>query len=128
MSSATDHPRNPARKGLGIDIGAASVKACCVEDGAIAWSESRPHDGDVPGTLRKILTDHEVEPGIRSLITGQEGRRQFRVPDRIAPAAVERAVGLLGERVEAVVSVGEEDLVVYTLDSHGRIQNTYAGN
>ena len=48
MSEATDHPHN--RQGLGIDIGAASVKVCRIEDGAVLWSEARPHDGDLPGT------------------------------------------------------------------------------
>jgi predicted CoA-substrate-specific enzyme activase len=120
--------QKPSRAGIGIDIGASSVKVCRMEGGEVAWSESRPHDGDLPGTLKAILSERAVEPGVPALITGQEGRRQFRVPDRIAPAAVERAVSLLGERVDAVVSVGGEDLVVYTLDPAGRILNTYAGN
>ena len=64
MSTSTDQTRSQLRRGLGIDIGAASVKACCIEDGTIVWSESRPHDGDLPGTLRRILTEHSVKPGI----------------------------------------------------------------
>ncbi|HQF54271.1 MAG TPA: acyl-CoA dehydratase activase [Fibrobacteria bacterium] len=127
MSASVSNP-NLNGSGLGIDIGAASVKVCRIDGSSIAWSEVRPHDGDLPGTLKKILVDRGVEAGIPALITGQEGRRQFRVPDRIAPAAVERAVGKLGETVDAVVSVGGEDLVVYTLDPHNRIVNTYAGN
>lgn len=127
MSASASNP-NLNGSGLGIDIGAASVKVCRIDGSSIAWSEVRPHDGDLPGTLKKILLDRNVEAGIPALITGQEGRRQFRVPDRIAPAAVERAVGKLGETVDAVVSVGGEDLVVYTLDPHNRIVNTYAGN
>jgi len=127
MSASATRPSTPGA-GLGIDIGAASVKVCRVDGANILWSESRSHDGDLPGTLKKILLDRNVEAGIPALITGQEGRRQFRVPDRIAPAAVERAVGNLGEVVDAVVSVGGEDLVVYTLDPQNRIVNTYAGN
>ncbi|MEK7392649.1 MAG: acyl-CoA dehydratase activase, partial [Fibrobacterota bacterium] len=127
MSASATRPITPGA-GLGIDIGAASVKVCRVDGANILWSDSRSHDGDLPGTLKKILLEHAVEAGIPALITGQEGRRQFRVPDRIAPAAVERAVGNLGEIVDAVVSVGGEDLVVYTLDKQNRIVNTYAGN
>ncbi|MEN9308519.1 MAG: hypothetical protein RL173_2451 [Fibrobacterota bacterium] len=127
MSASATRPTTPGA-GLGIDIGAASVKVCRVDGANILWSDSRSHDGDLPGTLKKILQEHAVEAGIPALITGQEGRRQFRVPDRIAPAAVERAVGNLGEVVDAVVSVGGEDLVVYTLDKQNRIVNTYSGN
>ncbi|MBK9579577.1 MAG: hypothetical protein IPO40_21115 [Fibrobacteres bacterium] len=126
MSTAPNH--TASRQGLGIDIGSASVKVCQIEDGNVAWSEVRPHDGDLPGTLRRILEDKGVTPGIPALVTGQEGRRQFNVSDRIAPAAVERAVQKLGEQADAVVSVGGEDLVVYTLDKNLRILNTFAGN
>lgn len=127
MSASIPNPSDLG-SGLGIDIGAASVKVCRIDGQTIAWSEVRSHDGDLPGTLRSILEERNVEAGIRALITGQEGRRQFRIDERIAPAAVERAVGNLGEVVDAVVSVGGEDLVVYTLDKLNRIVNTFAGN
>ncbi|HOX53488.1 MAG TPA: hypothetical protein PKY05_18555, partial [Fibrobacteria bacterium] len=98
MSTASNH--TASRQGLGIDIGSASVKVCRIEDGNVAWSEVRPHEGDLPGTLRRILEEKGVQPGIPALVTGQEGRRQFRVSDRIAPAAVERAVQKLGEQAD----------------------------
>jgi predicted CoA-substrate-specific enzyme activase len=115
-------------EGLGLDVGSTNVKACLVRRGALVWSEVRAHDGDPTGTALAILRDRKVEPGTPALVTGQEGRRQFRADQVIAPVALERALDVLGLNVGAVVSVGGEDLVIYTLASGGRIVNTYSGN
>jgi predicted CoA-substrate-specific enzyme activase len=115
-------------EGLGLDVGSTNVKACCVRRGVLVWSEVRAHDGDPTGTALAILRDRHVPTGTPTLVTGQEGRRQFRLDSIIAPVALERALEVLGLRVGAVVSVGGEDLVIYTLAGGGRIVNTYAGN
>ncbi len=113
--------------GLGLDVGSTSVKACLMSGGLESWSEVRAHDGDVVGTARSILAGRSIPEGTPTLVTGGEGRRQFRLERAIAPEALERALVALGLDVSAVVSVGGEDLVVYRLDA-GRIVGTYAGN
>ncbi len=113
--------------GLGLDVGSTSVKACLLSGGAETWSEVRAHDGDVVGTARSILAGRSIPDGTPTVVTGGEGRRQFRLERAIAPEALERALLALGLDVSAVVSVGGEDLVVYRLDA-GRIVGTYAGN
>ncbi|HEY3354569.1 MAG TPA: acyl-CoA dehydratase activase [Polyangia bacterium] len=114
--------------GLGLDVGSTNVKACLVQDGRVVWAEVRAHDGDPRGTAQALLRDRGVAPGTPALATGQEGRRQFRLRSVIAPVALERALAALGASAGAVVSVGGEDLVVYTVDAQGRIVNTCAGN
>jgi len=113
--------------GLGLDVGSTSVKACLLSGGTERWSEVRAHDGDVVGTARSILAGRSIPDGTPTLVTGGEGRRQFRLERAIAPEALERALAALGLDATAVVSVGGEDLVVYRLDA-GRIVGTYAGN
>ena len=113
---------------LGIDIGSTNVKICFVRAGREEWSEIRAHDGDLAGTVQRILGERGVSPGIPAVVTGQEGRKSFAIPSVIAPVAIEEAVQRLGLDVDAVVSVGGEDLVVYTVDANRNIVNTYAGN
>ena len=113
---------------LGIDIGSTNVKICLVRAGSAEWSEVRAHDGDLAGTIQRILDERGVAPGIPAVVTGQEGRRNFAIPSVIAPVAVEEALQRLGLDVDAVVSVGGEDLVVYAVDANRHIVNTYAGN
>jgi activator of 2-hydroxyglutaryl-CoA dehydratase len=113
--------------GLGLDVGSTSVKACLMTGGVESWSEVRAHDGDVVGTARSILAGRSIPDGTPTVVTGGEGRRQFRLERAIGPEALERALAALGLDATAVVSVGGEDLVVYRLDA-GRIVGTYAGN
>ena len=113
--------------GLGLDVGSTSVKACLLTGGAESWSEVRAHDGDVVGRRGPSWPAASIPDGTPTLVTGDEGRRQFRLERAIAPEALERALAALGLDVTAVVSVGGEDLVVYRLDA-GRIVGTYAGN
>ncbi len=116
------------RTALGIDVGSTSVKACLVRDQVEAWSEVRAHEGDVAGAARALLRERAVAPGTPAVVTGGEGRRQFQLEAVIPPVALEQAIRTLGLEVAAVVSVGGEDLAVYTLDRSGRIVGTYAGS
>ena len=119
---------DPALSSLGIDLGSTNVKACLVEAGREVWSEVRAHDGDLPGALSALLEARAVAPGTPTVVTGQEARRQLRVANVISPVAAEEAVRRLGQKVDAVVSVGGEDLVVYRVDAGGRIVSAHAGN
>ena len=113
---------------LGIDVGSTNVKACLLVDGREEWSAVRAHEGDLKAAVHALLSGVELPAGTPTLVTGQEGRKAFRIRSVIEPVAVERALGELGLDVGAVVSVGGEDLVVYTMDASRRIVSTYAGN
>lgn len=116
---------------LGIDIGSTTLKLCLLSpDGAITH-EVLPHDGDLPGTLGRLLGRLdlvEASSPPRGLVTGSEGRHRIALPEVIAAVAMEAGLTALGLRPRAVVSMGGEDLVVYVLDGRGRIVNTYSGN
>ncbi|MBW2459528.1 MAG: hypothetical protein JRI68_33855, partial [Deltaproteobacteria bacterium] len=78
-----------------------------------------------------VWDELEINPGaqaLRGLVTGTEGRHRIRLPEVIAPVAIEAALGDLSLRPQAVVSAGGEDLVVYALDRQGHIVSTHAGN
>jgi predicted CoA-substrate-specific enzyme activase len=113
---------------LGINIGSTSVKAVLLERGSVAWTESEPHEGDVPATLERILAGHVLPPGTRGLVTGNEGRRMVSLPAAIESLCIEAALRGMGAAPQAVVSMGGEDLVVYTLREDGTIRNSFSGN
>jgi predicted CoA-substrate-specific enzyme activase len=119
-------------KTLGIDIGSTSFKLCLLSDHPDGEPKSAilPHDGDIDGTLDRLLDQLGLDgaDAIRGLATGNEGRHRLDLPDVIAAVAIEAALDALKLQPRAVVSMGGEDLVVYVLDSRGRIVNTYAGN
>ena len=119
-------------KTLGIDIGSTSFKLCLLSDHPDGEAKPAilPHDGDIDGTLDRLLDELGLDgvDAIRGLATGNEGRHRLDLPDVIAAVAIEAALDALKLQPRAVVSMGGEDLVVYVLDSRGRIVNTYAGN
>jgi predicted CoA-substrate-specific enzyme activase len=119
-------------KTLGIDIGSTSFKLCLLSEHPDGEAKPAilPHDGDIDGTLDRLLDELGLDgvDAIRGLATGNEGRHRLDLPDVIAAVAIEAALDALKLRPRAVVSMGGEDLVVYVLDSRGRIVNTYAGN
>jgi predicted CoA-substrate-specific enzyme activase len=117
---------------LGIDIGSTSLKVCLLSDAPDGGVEHAvlAHEGNLVGTLTRLF--HELGLGaassVRGVVTGTEGRRRIALPDVISAVAIERALEALELQPRAVVSMGGEDLVVYVLNSRGRIVNTYAGN
>jgi predicted CoA-substrate-specific enzyme activase len=90
------------------------------------------HEGNVVDTVVQLLDrlgiDGEPSRPIRVMSTGTEGRHRLRTPEVIAPVAIEAALEALHLSPRAVVSMGGEDLVVYTIDNKGQISSTYAGN
>ena len=99
-----------------------------LEDSRVQWSASVPHEGDFGAAVRKLLALGNVPPGTPTLVTGNEGRFMFDAVGTLEPLCVEGAIKNLGLQADAVVSMGGEDLVVYSLNSEGRIINNFSGN
>jgi predicted CoA-substrate-specific enzyme activase len=115
---------------LGINIGSTSLKMALMDNGRMVWSATLPHEGDFPAATRNLLTASagRVAPGAKTLVTGNEGRFMFNAAGTLEPLCVEAALKSLNLKADAVVSMGGEDLVVYSLNSDGRIINNFSGN
>jgi predicted CoA-substrate-specific enzyme activase len=115
---------------LGINIGSSSLKMALMENGGVVWSAGLPHEGDFPTVTRHLLAASagRVAPGTKALVTGNEGRFMFNLAGTLEPLCVEAALKSLDLKADAVVSMGGEDLVVYSLDTNGRIINNFSGN
>jgi len=115
-------------KSLGINIGSTSLKMALLEDNKPVWTAFTPHEGDFSAAVHKLLAEGKVPEGIPALVTGNEGRFMFDVSGTLEPLCVEAALRSLGIKADAVVSMGGEDLIVYSLDSDGKIINSFSGN
>jgi activator of 2-hydroxyglutaryl-CoA dehydratase len=115
-------------KSLGINIGSSSLKLAVLEDGRIIQSLIRDHEGDFRRTLTTTLAEQGIEPGIPTIATGTEGRFLLNTPNVMETICMEEALAALGEKVDALVSLGGENFVVYTIDDAGKIITSFAGN
>ncbi|MBN1685404.1 MAG: activase [Spirochaetales bacterium] len=113
---------------LGVNIGSSSLKIVCLREGEIAWSGVAAHEGDFVAALTKIAKEKKIPEGTRALITGTEGRFLFNIDNIIEPLCIETAIKYLQLQVDAVVTMGGEDLIVYAVDRHGRIVNNFSGS
>ncbi|PKN53327.1 MAG: activase [Deltaproteobacteria bacterium HGW-Deltaproteobacteria-13] len=113
---------------LGINIGASSVKVILLEGNNIVWNKVEPHEGDFLHTLKNILLSHDLPPNIKALATGTEGRHLLNINSVIEPLCMEEALRNLNDKVDALVSLGGEDLVVYTIDENQKIITSFSGN
>ena len=95
-----------------------------LEDNQPVWTGILPHEGDFATAARKLLEEGAIPLGTPTLVTGNEGRFMFASAGTLEPLCVEAALGA----VDAVVSMGGEDLVVYSLDRAGKIINNFSGN
>jgi predicted CoA-substrate-specific enzyme activase len=99
-----------------------------IDNRNVLWSASVPHDGDVNGAVQKLLSQGHIQEGIPLLVTGNEGRLLFDAAGTLEPLCVEAALRELNLKADAVVSMGGEDLIVYSLDAEGKIVNNFSGN
>ncbi|MBN2340857.1 MAG: activase [Deltaproteobacteria bacterium] len=115
---------------IGIDIGSTSVKIVRIATDNSVDAQVMAHDGNVPHTVRQLLERISFSSKIAplALATGTEGRFRLKLPNIIAPMAIENALSHLSLDAKALVCMGGEDLVVYTLDAACRITATYSGN
>jgi activator of 2-hydroxyglutaryl-CoA dehydratase len=98
------------------------------EDNRPLWSAAVPHEGDFGAAVRKLLAAGRISQGTPTLVTGNEGRFMFDAAGTLEPLCVEAALKALDLKADAVVSMGGEDLVVYSLNGEGRIINNFSGN
>ena len=112
---------------LGVNIGSTSLKMVLCDGGEVSWCASLSHEGDFAETARKLLAEGSVPAGIPALITGNEGRFIFNLSGTLEPVCVEAAIKVLGIDADAVVSMGGEDLIVYSIDK-GKIVGSFSGN
>jgi len=118
---------------VGINIGSTSLKMVLLEGGdqqggTVIWSATLTHEGDFGAAVRKLMAEGNIPQGIPALVTGNEGRFMFGVSGTLEPLCAEAALRNLGLKADAVVSMGGEDLIVYSLDADGKIINNFSGN
>ena len=113
---------------LGINIGSSNVKVTMLEGNNILWSSVEPHEGNFLYTLKNILSSRNIPADIKSLATGTEGRHLLNINSAIEPLCIEEALQRLNYEVDALVSLGGEDLVVYTIDKNNKIITSFSGN
>ena len=114
---------------LGINIGSSNVKVTMLEGHSILWSKVEPHEGNFLYTLKEILSSQNIPADIPALATGTKGRHLLNINSVIEPLCIEEALKHLDYEVDAVVSLGGEDLVVYTIDNKSKkIITSFSGN
>ncbi|MFO7570678.1 MAG: acyl-CoA dehydratase activase, partial [Smithellaceae bacterium] len=113
---------------LGINVGSSNIKAVLLEGDSIVWSAVEPHEGNFLDTLKKILLSRSIPANVKTLATGTEGRHLLNVNSVIEPLCIEEALRKLDSSADALVSLGGEDLVVYTLDKGNKIITSFSGN
>lgn len=113
---------------LGINIGSSNVKVTLLEGDSILWSRVEPHEGNFLHTLKEILSAQNIPPNTKTLVTGTEGRHLLNIDSVIEPLCIEEALKQLHYEADAVVSLGGEDLVVYTIDKNQKIITSFSGN
>jgi len=99
-----------------------------LDDNKAVWTAATPHEGDFSAAVHKLLAEGKIGEGLPALVTGNEGRFMFEVSGTLEPLCVEAALKCLELKADAVVSMGGEDLIVYSLDDNGKIVNSFSGN
>ncbi len=113
---------------LGINIGSSSIKIVLLDGNTIKSSRVIAHDGNFIDTLKHVLTGYTIPANILSLATGTEGRFLLKMNNVVESVCIEEALKQLDYKVNAVVSLGGENSVVYSIDSDGKIINNFSGN
>ena len=113
---------------LGMNVGSSSVKAVLLEEKTIIWEKVIAHEGDFFSALNQVFSERTFPEGTLCLATGTEGRYLLNVNNVLESLCIEQAISALNINADAVVSLGGEHFVVYTIDSDGKIITNFSGN
>jgi len=113
---------------LGINIGSSSIKAVLVDEEKIIWHKVKEHEGDFLTTLKNLILSSDIPDETKLLVTGTEGRYLINANNVIESICIEEAITELEIEADAVVSLGGENFIVYTIDSNGKIVTSFSGN
>lgn len=123
------------KKSLGICIGASTISAVGIEAGAgvhaILEVISRPHEGNPRDALVGILQGIDLARYGACAVTGRKFRNLTSLTSISEPEAVEAALERLcppGPPLQAVLSLGGENFLVYVLGKDRRISSVLTGN
>ena len=121
-------------RSLGMCIGASTVTHARIERDSsqirLLAAEAIVHDGDPEKVVSGILAEARNEGIDRLAVTGRKFRSMVTAATIPEPEAIERAYGFVrnGSSADLIVSAGGETVMVYLLDSNGRISDVVTGN
>lgn len=121
---------------LGICIGATTISAVKIEekdDGKreVAQVYLNPHNGNPRKAVEEAFQAIRITNGIKIAVTGRKFRHHLNFSTISEPEAVETAlINVNGgaEGINAVVSAGGENFLVYVIGKDGRICSIQTGN
>ena len=113
---------------LGINVGSSSLKIVLLENNKPVFNKVLDHEGNFVETLKKFLKSTDLPADVLALVTGTEGRYLLNINNVIESLCIEEALSALKYSVDAVVSLGGENFVVYTIDNDGKIITSFSGN
>jgi len=113
---------------FGLNIGAGSLKAVLLDDDRVIMSRVLPHEGNIRGALHMLFSEYDIPPGTPALVTGNEGRELFNINSAIESLCIEEALHRKKIFPDAVVCIGGEDLVVYTIAEDGSVLTGFSGS
>ncbi len=113
---------------LGINIGSSSIKLVLLENRNIVWQKVVEHEGNFIDSLKQHLSEYKFPESLKCMVTGTEGRFLLNMNNVLESVCIEEALDELKLDVDAVVSLGGENFVVYTIDSDNKIVTNFTGN
>ena len=113
---------------LGMNVGSSSVKAVLLDEKTIIWEKVVAHEGNFFDALNQVFSERTFPEKTLCLATGTEGRYLLNVNNVLESLCIEQALSALNIKADAVVSLGGEHFVVYTIDSDGKIITNFSGN
>src|SRR3990172_12976287 len=123
-------------KSLGICVGASTLSVVEAQKDHSGRIETKlvatsPHNGNPREAILKALADIYLDTDTKIAVTGRRLRQSVELSDITEPEAVETALYHLngrGNGIDAIVSAGGENFLVYVLGKDGKICAVKTGN
>jgi len=122
-------------KSIGICAGGSTITAVeIIKNGSgieISKIISLPHEGNPKVVFNEIIDQVGFDQQKKISITGRRFKEFIDLPSIPEPQAIEYALNHISNgnsKYQAVISIGGETFILYTLDQNGRISRVYTGN